>query len=194
MDSKKGVLGFAMCGSFCTMRRALQALTQLCEAGWQVMPIMSDAVFHTDTRFGSAADFRDQVTSLCGTGIVHTTAGAEPFGPAIHLDALIVAPCSGNTLAKAACGITDTAVTMAIKAQLRSDRPVLLGIASNDGLSANLGNIGTMLNRKNVYFVPFGQDDPEKKPHSLICDFSQIASSLDAALTGRQIQPLLLRQ
>lgn len=192
MESQKGHLGFAMCGSFCTLRRAFDALTLLRESGWRITPVMSEKVYQTDTRFGTADDWRARVASLCERSIIHTTEAAEPFGPSVVLDALIVAPCSGNTLAKAANGITDTAVTMAIKAQLRSDRPVLLAIASNDALTANLGNIGTLLSRKNVYFVPFGQDDPQKKPHSLICDFSQIPAALEAALDGHQIQPLLL--
>lgn len=193
MESQKGHLGFAMCGSFCTLHRAIDALAVLRESGWRITPVMSEKVYHTDTRFGQAKDIQARVTSLCETPIIHTTEGAEPFGPAVALDALIVAPCSGNTLAKTANGITDSAVTMTIKAQLRSDRPVLLAIASNDALTANLGNIGTLLSRKNVYFVPFGQDDPKGKPHSLICDFSQIPAALDAALAGRQLQPLLLR-
>lgn len=160
------------------------------EAGYEIQPIMSEAVWSTDTRFGSAAVMRDTVETLCGKPIIHTVLDAEPLGPKTPLEALIIAPCTGNTLAKLANGITDTAVCMAAKAHLRRDRPLVLALASNDALSANLKNIATMLSRKCVYFVPMEQDDPEKKPHSLVADFSLLQPTLHAAFEGRQFRKL----
>ncbi len=186
------MLGFAFCGSFCTHGRALEELRNLVKAGHQVLPIFSETVLHTDTRFGKAADLKDRVESLCGRPAVCTVVDAEPIGPAMALEALIVCPCTGNTLAKIANGITDTPVCMAVKAHLRSDRPLVISLASNDALSANLCNIATLLSRKQVYFVPMVQDDPEKKPHSLVADFSLLGATLDAALGGRQYRKLFL--
>ncbi len=153
---------------------------------------MSDAVWTTDTRFGSAEVFRREVESICSRPIIHTIPDAEPLGPSHPLDALIIAPATGNTLAKLANGITDTPVCMAAKAHLRRDRPLILALASNDALSANLKNIATLLSRKCVYFVPMNQDDPEKKPHSLVADFSLLRETLDAAFEGRQFRKLFL--
>lgn len=184
------MLGYAFCGSFCTHALALRELQNLIAAGYEVQPIMSEAVWETDTRFGSAASLREQVERICGKRIIHTVVEAEPLGPKLHLDALIISPCTGNTLAKLANGITDTAVCMAAKAHLRSDRPLVISLASNDALSANLQNIATLLSRKHVYFVPMNQDDPEKKPHSLVADFTRIPETLHAAMEGRQFQRL----
>lgn len=186
------MIGYAFCGSFCTHRTALDALRILVQKGHSIQPIMSETVYTTSTRFGTAKDLQDQVTRLTGREIIHTIVGAEPLGPALPLDGLVVAPCTGNTLAKVAQGITDSAVTMAIKAHLRCDRPLLLALASNDSLSGNLSNIATMLLRKGVFFVPMRQDDPGQKPHSLVADFSLLPECLDAALEGKQKRPLFL--
>lgn len=186
------MIGYAMCGSFCTLSRSLREMESLVKRGYDVLPIMSEAVYTTDTRFGTALHFREAAESICGRAVIHTVVGAEPLGPATPLDALIIAPCTGNTLAKMAAGITDTAVTMAAKAHLRCDRPTLVTLASNDSMSANLKNIATLLLRKRVFFVPMKQDDPEKKPHSLVADFSLLSRSLDAAMEGNQLRPLFL--
>ena len=180
------MIGFAMCGSFCTHKIAIEQLKALLSCGYDIQPIMSDNVYSTDTHFGKCEDLKREVTELCGHNIIHTIVEAEPLGPKTPLDAMIICPCTGNTLAKLANGITDTAVTMAAKAHLRSDRPLVITLASNDALSANLGNIGTLLNRKSVYFVPLSQDDPHKKPHSLVADFSLLLPTLDLALKGKQ--------
>ncbi len=187
-----GVIGFAMCGSYCTHKYALEQLRGLVEAGYDVLPIMSENVYSTDTRFGRAEDLIKTVTEITKKEVVHTVVDAEPIGPKMALEAMIICPCTGNTLAKMASGITDTAVTMAAKAHLRSDRPLVVALASNDALSANLKNIGTMLTRKFVYFVPLYQDDPQKKPHSLIADFSLLVPTLNGALEGKQYQKIFI--
>ena len=186
------MIGFAMCGSYCTHRHSLTQLEHLIERGYDVIPIVSENVFSTDTRFGKACDLQARLYELCGRECIHTVVDAEPLGPKIELEALIISSCTGNTLAKMAQGITDTAVSMAAKAHLRGNRPLIIALASNDALSANLKNIATMLNRKCVYFVPMVQDDPEKKPHSLIADFSLIQPTLDAALKGKQYQKIFI--
>ena len=186
------MIGFAMCGSYCTHKAALAELRGLLAAGWEVLPILSENVFSTDTRFGSAEALIGEVEALCGHRVIHTVTGAEPLGPACPLEAMVICPCTGNTLAKLSSGITDTSVTMAAKAHLRSDRPLVIALASNDALSANLKSIGTMLNRKSVYFVPMRQDDPEGKPHSLVADFSRLRPTLEEALKGRQLQRIFL--
>ena len=186
------MLGYAFCGSFCTHQRSLEELQKLIEAGYDVLPIFSDSVWTTDTRFGTALELKERVEALCNKRVIHTVVDAEPIGPKTPLDALIVCPCTGNTLAKIANGITDTPVCMAVKAHLRSDRPLILSLASNDALSANLKNIATLLSRKQVYFVPMVQDDPEKKPHSLVADFSLLQATLASALQGRQYRRLFL--
>ena len=154
------MIGYAMCGSFCTHARALAALRELIAAGEQVQPILSEVAYATDTRFGRASTLVDTLETLCGRSVIHTVEGAEPLGPSRPLEVLIIAPCTGNTLAKMAMGITDGAVTMAAKAHLRCDRPLLLAPASNDAMSANLGNLGRMLGRRSVYVLPLLQDDP----------------------------------
>jgi len=186
------MLGYAFCGSFCTHSYALTELRNLIKEGYEIQPIMSESVWSTDTRFGTAKMLREEVETLCDKKIIHSVLEAEPLGPKAPLEALIVAPCTGNTLAKLANGITDTAVCMAAKAHLRCDRPLILALASNDALSANLRNIATMLSRKCVYFVPLNQDDPEKKPHSLVADFSLLQPTLHAAFEGRQFRKLFL--
>ena len=185
-------MGYAFCGSFCTHGRTLKELQGLIRDGYEIQPIFSETVWSTDTRFGSAADLRQRVEELCGRQIIHTVVDAEPLGPKHPLEALILCPCTGNTLAKIANGVTDTAVCMAAKAHLRRDFPLIISLASNDALSANLKNIATLLSRKCVYFVPMEQDDPEKKPHSLVADFSLLKPTLLAALEGRQFRRLFL--
>lgn len=186
------MIGYAMCGSFCTLGRSLAGLQRLVDAGEDVLPILSERVGSIDTRFIRAAELRRRVTEITGRRPIDTVVDAEPLGPKTPLDALIVSPCTGNTLAKAAAGITDGAVTMAMKAHLRADRPLLIALATNDALSANLANIGVMLARKNVFFVPLRQDDPEKKPHSCVADFARLPEALSAMRRGIQLRPLFL--
>ena len=161
-------------------------------AGLEIQPIMTPFVYSADTRFTDAETFRRRVGEIAGRDIIHTVEEAEPLGPKTPLDALIIAPCTGNTLAKIANGITDTSVTMAAKAHLRCDRPLLIALASNDAMSQNLPNLAGLLQRKSVYFVPMRQDDPSHKPHSLIADFSRIGECLEAAMLGRQQRPLFI--
>ena len=186
------MIGYAFCGSFCTLRDSLATLEKLSHKGYEIQPIMSDTVYNTDTRFYEKEELKRRVRTLTGREIIHTVRDAEPLGPTSPLSALIIAPCTGNTLAKLAHGITDSAVTMAAKAHLRCDRPMVLALASNDALSANLKNLSTMLNRKNVFFVPMEQDDPEKKPHSLVANFSLLLPTLEAAFEGKQCRKLFL--
>ena len=186
------MIGFALCGSFCTLSKSVQILSRLKGIGYEILPIMSEIAANTDTRFGKAADFLWQIEDICGRKIIRTVPDAEPLGPGIPLEALLICPCTGNTLAKMANGITDTPVCMAAKAHLRSDRPLLITLASNDALSANLRNIGALLNRKGVYFTPLRQDDPVSKPHSLVADFARVPEALEAALRGEQVRPLFL--
>lgn len=181
-----------MCGSFCTLGSAVGTLEQMCTDGWDITPIMSHNTYTTDTRFGKARDFISRCEQASGRSVIHTIVDAEPIGPKRLLDALVIAPCTGNTLAKLACGVTDTPVTLAAKAHLRNGRPLILCIATNDALSAAAKNIGLLMNVKNVYFVPFSQDDSTGKPCSAIADFSLIAPTVRAALEGKQLQPLLM--
>ena len=185
-------VGFALCGSFCTHARAVEALEQVKARFARVVPIVSETVAATDTRFGAAHDLMREVERICDHRVIATVKGAEPIGPQKLLDLLIICPCTGNTLGKLAAGVTDSSVTMAAKAHLRNGRPLVLAPSTNDGLSASAGSIGALLNRKYIYFVPFGQDDPEKKPASLVADFAQVADAAQAALEGRQLQPMLL--
>ena len=157
-----------------------------------MVPILSETTGATDTRFGRAADFRQAAEEICGHGAVESVREAEPIGPKQLLDVLVIAPCTGSTLARLANGFSDTAVTMAAKAMWRNGRPVVLAVSTNDGLGASAKNIGALLEKKYVYFVPYGQDDPEKKPTSLVADFSLVPAAIDAALEGRQLQPVLL--
>lgn len=186
------MIGYAFCGSFCTLATSLEALRGLLRNGREVQPIFSTTAYTTDTRFGRAADFVHEVEEFCGRKSIHTIREAEPLGPRTPLDLLIIAPCTGNTLAKMAHGITDTPVTMAAKAHMRTGRPLLLALASNDAMSANLQNIATLLQRKEVYFVPLRQDDPLEKPFSLVADFKRIEEAMEAAEGRRQLRPLFL--
>lgn len=186
------MIGFAVCGSFCTHGAAIEALSRLVDAGRDVLPIVSFAASTTDTRFGRADALLGKLESVTGHAPVLTIRDAEPLGPARPLEALVVCPCTGNTLAKLAHSVTDTPVTMACKAHLRCDRPLLLALATNDALAGNLSNIGEMCVRKHVYFVPMRQDDVAKKPHSLVAEFSLLPDALDAAMEERQLRPLFL--
>lgn len=185
-------LGYAFCGSFCTIKQSLAALKELAALDIKIKPIMSQIVYNTDTRFGKAADLIKEVEEICGEKIIHDIAAAEPIGPKALLDLIVVAPCTGNTIAKIALGITDTPVTMAVKAHLRNNRPVVLGIATNDALGASAKNIGILHNTGNIFFVPYRQDDPFGKNNSLVCDFSLIKTTAEKALAGEQLQPVLL--
>lgn len=183
-------LGYALCGSFCTLKSSVEALRELSKQDIKIRPIMSEIVYNTDTRFGKAKDFIDEIEEICGEKIIHTIKEAEPIGPKKLLDIIVVAPCTGNTIAKTALGITDTAVTMAVKAHLRNDRPVVLGISTNDALGGSAKNIGLLQNTKNIFFVPYSQDNAEKKPNSLVCDFGKIEDTVLSALEGKQIEPI----
>ncbi len=193
MDLKGKRIGFAMTGSFCTFEKVIEELRNFKKTGAEVQPIMSEIVYNTDTRFGKAQDFIWTVEDITGKKIIKTIKEAEPIGPKALLDLIVVAPCTGNTLAKLANGITDTSVTLAVKAHLRNQRPVLLGVSTNDGLGNAAKNIGTLLNVKNMYFIPFNQDDYENKPNSLVADFKKLIPASESALDFKQLQPVLLR-
>lgn len=184
-------VGFAMCGSFCTFSQVMPQIEAIKKTGADVTPIMSQIAFSTDSRFGNSDDFVNRLEHICKKSVIHSIAGAEPIGPKKTLDILIIEPCTGNTLAKLAKGITDTPVTMAAKAMLRNERPVLIAVSTNDGLSASAENIGILQNRKNVFFVPYGQDDPFKKPCSLVASFDHTIAAMHSALDGKQLQPML---
>ena len=179
-------IGYCICGSFCTHKNSLEVLKTLC-AEHEVVPVLSETAAKTDTRFGTCGELIKKVTELCGRAPVMSIKDAEPLGPKEPLDLLVICPCTGNTLAKIASGITDTAVTMAAKATVRADRPVLIALCSNDALGANLQNIGVLLNRKNFYFVPLHYDDPVNKPHSLLSDFGKVPLCVKLAYERRQI-------
>ncbi len=185
-------IGFALCGSFCTFEPVLAALSRLSREYETVQPILSGAAATVDSRFGRAAEFRSRIEAICRRPVWDSLTQVEPIGPKKLLELLIVAPCTGNTLGKLAAGIADTPVTLACKAHLRNARPLVLAVSTNDGLGANARSIGTLLDRKQLYFVPFGQDDPEKKPASLVADMARIPETVSAALEGRQLQPVLL--
>ena len=185
-------LGFAICGSYCTFAQVFPVLEELAGIYGQVQPIFSERSAVTDTRFGNASRFVEWAERCTGRRPILTIREAEPIGPKKLLDVLVIAPCTGNTLAKLACGMTDTSVTMAAKAHLRNGRPLVIAPSTNDGLSTSLRNIGELATRKQVYLVPFRQDDPEKKPMSLVSDMTLIPDAVAAALEGRQLQPVLL--
>lgn len=184
-------IGFAMCGSFCTFSQVFPIMESLA-ADHNVIPIFSKVVQETDSRFGKAKDFWQRAKQATGLDPLSTIAQVEPIGPKKLLDALIIAPCTGNTLAKLAHGIADGPVTLAAKSHLRNGRPVIVAVSTNDSLAAAGENIGRLLSRRNYYFVPFRQDDPKEKPASMVADFTKIPETLVEALAGRQIQPILL--
>ena len=185
-------IGFAMCGSFCTFSQVFPTM-ELLAADHNLIPIISDAVRTTDSRFGSAQAHFQRITDICGKEPLQTVAQAEPIGPKKLLDILVIAPCTGNTLAKLAHSIADGPVTMAAKSHLRNGRSILLAVSTNDALAGAAENIGKLLGRRHYYFVPFGQDDPVKKPTSMVADFSKIPQALELAANGLQMQPMLLR-
>jgi dipicolinate synthase subunit B len=187
-------IGFALTGSFCTFEEIMGPLQDLVAADAEVYPIMSGIAFQLDSRFGSASGWRERIRAITGRNIIHSIDQAEPIGPNKLFDLLIVAPCTGNTLAKLANAVTDTPVTMAVKAHLRNGRPVLLYVSTNDGLGLNAKNIGTLLAARNIFFVPFGQDDPVNKPTSLVADSSKLLAAAEHALAGKQLQPLLIQR
>ena len=184
-------IGFALCGSFCTYSRLFPIMEQLAK-DYDIIPIFSQSAYDTDSRFGAAAEHITKTERICGIHPLHTLAQVEPIGPKRLLDALIIAPCTGNTLAKLAHSIADGPVTMAAKSHLRNGRPVIIAISTNDALAGAAENIGKLLARKHYYFVPFGQDDAFGKPTSIVADFSKIPQTLAEALEGKQLQPLLL--
>lgn len=184
-------VGFAMCGSFCTYAAVFPVLEKLSQEH-TVIPILSDISCTADSRFGTAAEHIQTITDICGREPLCTIPEVEPIGPKKLLDVLVVAPCTGNTLAKLSHSIADGPVSMAVKSHLRNGRPVVLAISTNDALAGAAENIGRLLGRKNYFFVPFGQDDPFKKPTSIVADFSKIPQTVDAAAQGQQLQPILL--
>lgn len=183
-------LVFAMCGSFCTFENAINEMKRLRERH-EILPVMSETAYGTDTRFGTAESFRWRIEDICGRKIIHTIAGAEPIGPKRLADGVVVMPCTGNTAAKLANAVTDTAVTMAVKSALRVSMPIVLALATNDALGASFKNIGMLMNTKHIYFVPMRQDDPVKKPTSLVAHFDLLPETVEAALKGNQLQPVL---
>jgi len=185
-------IGFALTGSFCTFDKVIPEIENIVNEGAEVFPIISESVDNFDTRFGKSNDFKEQIKSITKKSIISSIVDAEPIGPKSLLDILIVAPCTGNTLAKLANAITDTPVTMACKAHMRNGKPLVLSISTNDGLGANAKNIGLLLNTKNIYLVPFHQDDPIKKPNSLVANTQLIIPTIIEALKGKQIQPILV--
>lgn len=184
-------VGFAMCGSFCTYASVFPIM-ELLSRDFQLTPIFSQAAYTVDSRFGTAQEHFEAAAEICGTPPLHTIAQVEPIGPKKLFDIMVVAPCTGNTLAKLAHSIADGPVTMAVKSHLRNARPVLIAVSTNDGLAGAAENIGKLLARKHYYFVPFGQDDPSGKPTSLVADFTKLPQALEAALDGQQLQPILL--
>ena len=194
MDLKHARVGFALTGSFCTLQKTLSVMQALKQSGAVLYPILSDSVADWDTKFGEASVWRDRITAVCGRAPVTTVVGAEPIGPGKLLDLLIIAPCTGNTLGKLSHGITDTAPTMAAKAHLRNGRPVLIAPSTNDGLAASAENIGRLMNRKHIYFVPFYQDDPANKKTSLVFDSGAFMEAARLALMGEQMMPVLLQK
>lgn len=194
MTDLKGLkLGVALCGSFCTFKRAMLMLQSLVDLGIDVYPIMSTNAYTISTRFGKAEDFIEQIENITGKPVIHSILGAEPLGPKNIIDALLIAPCTGNTLAKIANAIIDTPVILAAKSLMRNNKPIILAISTNDGLGLNLANIGQLLPNQNVYFVPFGQDNYLAKPYSLVADLNLVIDTLELALEGKQIQPVIIK-
>ena len=185
-------VGFAFCGSFCTYSEVMPALERARARYGDVTPIVSEKSAGTDSRFGPAHEFLREMERICDRRVIDSIPKAEPIGPQKLLDVLVIAPCTGSTLARLANGITDTAVTMAAKAMWRNSRPVVIAVSTNDGLGASAKNIGLLMEKKQVFFVPYRQDDPVGKPTSLVADFSRINDAVDGALEGRQVQPVLL--
>ena len=191
MNERKRRAAFAVCGSFCTLETALRQAERLTAAGWELLPVMSFAVSRLDTRFGRAEDWKARLEELTGNPVRETLQAVEPLGPQKQAEALVIAPCTGTTLARLAAGLSDTPVTMAAKSLLRVGCPVVVAVSTNDGLGASGENIARLYQRKHFFFVPYGQDDPAAKPQSLKADFSLLPETLEAAMQGRQLQPVL---
>lgn len=192
MDLKNKKIGFILTGSFCTFNKVIPKIEKLIKMEAEIIPIMSFNAYNTDTKFGKAQDFIKQIEEITGKNIIHTITDAEPIGPKSITDIMIIAPCSGNTMSKLACDIIDTPATMAAKSHLRNNRPLVIAPSTNNGLGANAENIGKLLNRKNYYFVPFRQDNPITKPRSIVFDSEYIIKTLEYALEGEQISPILV--
>jgi dipicolinate synthase subunit B len=192
MDLKDVRIGFAFTGSFCTFVKVIAELEKLVSQGADITPVISYSVDSFDTRFGTAAEWKTKIEAVTGKNVIRTIADAEPIGPKCIFDILVVAPCTGNTLGKLANGISDTPVTMACKAHLRNGRPLLLALSTNDGFGINARNISFLQNCKNVFFVPYGQDDPMKKTNSLMARFDMIIPAIESAMKGQQLQPVLV--
>lgn len=189
----KETVGFALCGSFCTFKKVIPQMKKLVNEGYRVIPIMSHTAYTTDTRFGKSREINEEIEQICGEKIIYTISGAEPVGPKELLDVLVIAPCTGNTLGKLSNGISDTSVTLATKAHLRNQRPVIIAVSTNDALGTSARNIGTLMNSKNIYFVPMRQDDHINKPNSIVADFDYITDTVREVLaTNSQPQPMLL--
>lgn len=192
MDLKDKKIGFTLTGSFCTFQKVIPKMKEIKKLGAEIIPIMSFNSYNLDTKFGKAKDFIEEIENITGKEIIHTIQGAEPIGPKKMTDIMIIAPCSGNTMAKLACDIIDTPATMAAKSHLRNNRPLVIAPSTNNGLSGNAENIGKLLNRRNYYFVPFRQDNPITKPRSIVFDAEYIIKTIEFALNGEQINPILL--
>ena len=188
---QRGRAAFAVCGSFCTLGTAMAQAEQLVRQGWELLPVMSFAASRLDTRFGRASEWKEQMEELTGHPVLDSLQAVEPLGPKHLAEALVIAPCTGTTLARLAAGLSDTPVTLAAKSLLRVGCPVVVAVSTNDGLGASGENIARLRQRKHYYFVPYGQDDPAAKPQSLKADFSLLPAALEAALQGRQLQPML---
>ena len=194
MNRLKGIkIGFALCGSYCTYDKVIPAIQTLIDEGAEIFPIMSNNASSTDTRFGKADEHKEKIEKMTGKKIISSIVDAEPLGPNNLIDILVIAPCTGNTLAKLANAITDTPVLMAAKALLRNEKPVVLAVATNDGLGLNMKNIGILMNSKNIFFVPMGQDNSEKKPNSIMSDMNLILNTIEKALKKTQIQPVIIK-
>ncbi len=191
MDFKDMKIGFALTGSFCTFTRILEVMRGLHDAGADIHPIFSKNVAEMDSRFWKSREFIAKVQEITGRQGIFTIQEAEPIGPKGYLDVMVLAPCTGNTMAKLAAGITDTPVLMAAKAHLRNEKPLIIAVSTNDALGMNLKNIGLLMNTKNIYFVPFGQDDCVKKPLSLVAHMEAIPETIEAALNRKQLQPVV---
>jgi dipicolinate synthase subunit B len=194
MNWKGKTVGYALTGSHCTLEEVMPQIKRFVDAGANVVPIISNSVLTTDTRFGKAADWQKQLKELTGNDIIASIVDAEPLGPSKLMDVMAIAPCTGNTTSKLANAMTESPVLMAAKAQMRNGRPLVLAISTNDGLGLNGANIAKLLNTKNIYFVPFGQDAPDKKPNSLVARMDLVMETCEAALEGRQLQPMLIER
>lgn len=191
-NDDKPKVAFALTASFCTFSRVIPQIEKLMASGFDVIPIMSEKAAFTDTRFGTAEDIKKRIKTITGKDVLTKETEVEPLGPKKMADALIIAPCTGATLSRLASGLHENTVTLAAKSVLRNNSPVIIAVSTNDGLSMSAKNIGYLLNSKNIYFVPFGQDDSEKKPRSLVADMDKIFVTLTQAMAGRQIQPMLI--